>query len=123
MVVLYMEFFLLFQLHQKNGKPHKITDSRIVHVEILHKGEKMSCTKQLDKDNSNSVSISFTVHKSGTYKIHVMVNGKHCMSCFLLPFCISPHDEHRSSGPRPVKLFGPVNISVFISRTAVLQKT
>jgi hypothetical protein len=45
------------------------------------------------------------------------------MSCFLLPFCISPHDEHRSSGPRPVKLFGPVNISVFISRTAVLQKT
>ena len=37
----------------------------------------MSCTKQLDKDNSNAVSISFTVHKSGTYKIHVMVNGKH----------------------------------------------
>jgi formate hydrogenlyase subunit 4 len=32
---------------------------------------------QWDKDNSNSVSISFTVHKSGTYKIHVMVNGKH----------------------------------------------
>ena len=46
-----------------------------MHVEILHNEEKVSCTKQFDLDNPNTVSVSFTVHKSGIYKIHVRVNG------------------------------------------------
>ncbi|XP_071161964.1 apoptosis-resistant E3 ubiquitin protein ligase 1-like isoform X1 [Mytilus edulis] len=67
----------VIQLSQKNGKSYKINDVSNVNIEILHKGEKMSCTKNIVKDNASSVSVSFTVHKAGPYKIHVMVHGKH----------------------------------------------
>ena len=69
----------LFQLFRKNGKPYVAENTNAIYVEILHYGTKVACTKQLDRDHQdcNKIRVSFTVHKSGTYKISIMVSGRH----------------------------------------------
>ena len=46
---------------------------------IQLKNEQVACTKQLDSEDAeqNAIKTSFTVHKSGAYKISVMVSGRH----------------------------------------------
>lgn len=89
------------QLFQKNGNPYVIVneDTSNLIVEILHRGVKVACTKQQDKDSgkSNVVRVSFTVHRSGPYKISIMVSGKHIKeSPFTREFDAGPIDASRT---------------------------
>ncbi|XP_060068994.1 apoptosis-resistant E3 ubiquitin protein ligase 1-like [Ylistrum balloti] len=89
------------QLFRKNGKPYVIVneDTSNIIVEILHRGIKVACTKQQDKEGgkSNTVRVSFTVHRSGPYKISVMVSGKHIKdSPFTREFDAGPIDASRT---------------------------
>lgn len=67
----------MFQLFKKNGRPFKLKDTRSITVEIIHKGDKITCTRSTEQGDTHLVPVQFTVHKSGMYKIHVLVNGKH----------------------------------------------
>ncbi|XP_033735725.1 apoptosis-resistant E3 ubiquitin protein ligase 1-like [Pecten maximus] len=89
------------QLFRKNGNPYVIVneDTSNIIVEILHRGVKVACTKQQDKEGgrSNVVRVSFTVHRSGPYKISIMVSGKHIKdSPFTREFDAGPIDASRT---------------------------
>lgn len=75
----HLKIFFLFQLYRKNGKPYVTTSTNSVNVVIQLKNEQVACTKQLDSEDAeqNAIKTSFTVHKSGAYKISVMVSGRH----------------------------------------------
>ncbi|OWF42185.1 apoptosis-resistant E3 ubiquitin protein ligase 1-like [Mizuhopecten yessoensis] len=89
------------QLFRKNGKPFVILNEDTSHiiVEILHRGVKVACTKQIEEEEgkSNTVRVSFTVHRSGPYKISIMVSGKHIKgSPFTREFDAGPIDASRT---------------------------
>lgn len=50
-----------------------------MNVVIQLKNEQVACTKQIDAEDAdqNAIKTSFTVHKSGSYKISIMVSGRH----------------------------------------------
>lgn len=82
MFVIYGEILSLknfFQLYRKNGKPYVTTSTNSVNVVIQLKNEQVACTKQIDAEDAdqNAIKTSFTVHKSGSYKISIMVSGRH----------------------------------------------
>lgn len=70
---------IFFQLYRKNGKPYVTTSTNSVNVVIQLKNEQVACTKQIDAEDAdqNAIKTSFTVHKSGSYKISIMVSGRH----------------------------------------------
>ncbi|KAJ8308581.1 hypothetical protein KUTeg_013455 [Tegillarca granosa] len=87
------------QLFRKNGKPFAALDANSIFVEIFHKGTKVAYTKQLEKNDpdSNTIKVSFTVHKAGEYRITIMVSGRHIKdSPFIKRFEAGPIDAGRT---------------------------
>ncbi|KAK3093591.1 hypothetical protein FSP39_017830 [Pinctada imbricata] len=87
------------ELFRKDGKPFVTKDTNSIFVEIRHHGNKVACTKQLESEDagSNKVRVSFTVHKSGTYEISIMVSGRHVKnSPFTKVFEPGPIDAART---------------------------
>ena len=72
--------FFLFQFYQRNGRPYPISNGDNLLVEIMHGTNKVALTAQHggpDAGDMNSTKVAFTVHKSGEYKISVMVGARH----------------------------------------------
>lgn len=87
------------KLYRKNGKPYVTTSTNSVNVVIQLKNEQVACTKQIDAEDAdqNAIKTSFTVHKSGSYKISIMVSGRHVKgSPFTKTFEPGPIDAGKS---------------------------
>ncbi|CAL1527790.1 unnamed protein product, partial [Lymnaea stagnalis] len=85
---------------QKNGIPYPVSDGDGILIEILHESVKVARTLEFAGDNPadiNLVRCSFTVHKSGTYKISIMVGGRHIRdSPFVKSFDPGPIDPSKT---------------------------
>ncbi|XP_035826963.1 apoptosis-resistant E3 ubiquitin protein ligase 1 isoform X2 [Aplysia californica] len=85
---------------QKNGTPYPVSDGDGVLIEIVHEGVKVAQTLEFSGDepaDMNLVRCSFTVHKSGEYKISVMVGGRHIKdSPFIKCFEAGPIDPSKT---------------------------
>ncbi|XP_061172830.1 apoptosis-resistant E3 ubiquitin protein ligase 1-like [Saccostrea echinata] len=87
------------KLYRKSGKPYVTSSTNSASIVIQLKNEQVACTKQLDTEDTdqNAIKTSFTVHKSGSYKISIMVSGRHVKgSPFTKRFEPGPIDAGKS---------------------------
>jgi hypothetical protein len=74
------------QFYQRNGRPYKVSEGDQLFIEIILGSLKMPCTisfaSKADASGggsgnnvTNIAKVSFTVHKSGQYRIVIMVAG------------------------------------------------
>ncbi|XP_059144171.1 apoptosis-resistant E3 ubiquitin protein ligase 1-like [Physella acuta] len=85
---------------QKSGAPYPVSDGDGILIEILHEGVKVARTLEFSGNSPTDVNLvrcSFTVHKSGTYKISIMVGGRHIRdSPFIKSFDPGPIDPSKT---------------------------
>ncbi|XP_041353724.1 apoptosis-resistant E3 ubiquitin protein ligase 1-like isoform X2 [Gigantopelta aegis] len=94
------------RFYQKNWKPYPISNADSVLVEIMHQGVKVATTMEygsVEPTNANLARVSFTVHKSGEYKISVMIGARHIKG--------SPFSKFFEPGPIDASKTGFMNYS------------
>ncbi|KAK6183620.1 hypothetical protein SNE40_011062 [Patella caerulea] len=102
-----IKFFL------KNGKIYPVTSHDNILVEIMHQGVKVAHNLESgfkEADSSNMAKVSFTVHKSGTYNISVMIGARHIKG--------SPFNKVFEAGPVDAGKTGFMNYSSTVVCTA-----
>ncbi|XP_071079014.1 apoptosis-resistant E3 ubiquitin protein ligase 1-like [Haliotis cracherodii] len=98
---------------QKNGKPYPVSNADGILVEIMHAGVKVATSMDygsVEPTNANLAKVSFTVHKSGEYKISVMIGAKHIKG--------SPFTKIFEAGPIDASQTGFMNYSSTVVCTA-----
>ncbi|ESO94312.1 hypothetical protein LOTGIDRAFT_215855 [Lottia gigantea] len=98
---------------QKNGKEYPVSTCDNVLVEIMHQGIKVGHNMEFgfkEPDLSNMAKVSFTVHKSGTYTISVMIGARHIKG--------SPFNKVFEPGPIDAGKTGFMNYSSTVVCTA-----
>ena len=86
-----LNYIFLFQFFQRNGGPYVISDADKLLVEVMLGSAKFPATVELGSPQPNTAVVSFTVHKSGDYRIAVMLAAKHITG--------SPFHKRFKAGP------------------------
>ncbi|CAH1791950.1 unnamed protein product [Owenia fusiformis] len=85
---------------QKNGRAYPISDADNLVVEIMNMNNRMTASVQHGSSKSaeaNTSHVMFTVHKSGEYKISIMVGATHIKgSPFIKEFDPGPIDASKT---------------------------
>ncbi|CAG5115250.1 unnamed protein product, partial [Candidula unifasciata] len=79
---------------QKNGSAYPVSDGDGILIEIVQEGVLVARTVEFSGDKPGDVNLvrcSFTVHKSGEYRISIMVGGRHIKD--------SPFSKYFEAGP------------------------
>ena len=78
--MLIVGFFFISQFFQRNGRPYPISNRDYVLVEITHGSSKIPPNIQYGgkaENEANKARVAFTVHRSGEYRISIMIGARH----------------------------------------------